>query len=28
LTTMEDKKQHDLIEIERKNRNDLENGGD
>ena len=28
LTTIEDKKQHDLIEIERKNRNDLENGGD
>ena len=28
LTTIEDKKQHDLIEIERKTRNDLENGGD
>ena len=26
LTTIEDKKQHELIEIERKNRNDLENG--
>ncbi|MDF0680266.1 MAG: hypothetical protein P0116_04810 [Candidatus Nitrosocosmicus sp.] len=26
LTTIEDKKQHDLIEVERKNRNDLENG--
>jgi len=25
LTTIEDKKQHALIEIERKNRNDLEN---
>ena len=25
LTTIEDKKQHELIEIERKNRNDLEN---
>ena len=27
LTTIEDKKQHESIEIERKNRNDLENGG-
>ena len=26
LTTIEDKKQHELIEIERKGRNDLENG--
>jgi predicted mannosyl-3-phosphoglycerate phosphatase (HAD superfamily) len=26
LTTIEDKKQHELFEIERKNRNDLENG--
>ena len=25
LTTIEDKKQHELVEIERKNRNDLEN---
>jgi hypothetical protein len=27
LTTIEDKKQHESIEIERKNRNDLENSG-
>ncbi len=26
LTTIEDKKQHELIEIEREGRNDLENG--
>ena len=26
LTTLEDKKQHELFEIETKNRNDLENG--
>ena len=26
LTTMEDKKQHELVEIERKNNNNLENG--
>ena len=26
LTTIEDKKQHELFEIERKDRNDLENG--
>jgi hypothetical protein len=26
FTTMEDKKEHELIEIERKNKNDLENG--
>jgi len=26
LTTLEDKKQHELFEIETKDRNDLENG--